>query len=70
MIHKVEDRHKVDVFDALQVQQWMFMTVSFQDSPEEGGAGGENNLVRLDLIVVTGQGDVKKVFVLSEFPKG
>ena len=54
MIHEVENGDKVDVLDSFQVEKRVFMPVPFQDGPEEWGAGGEDNLVRLDLIVVAG----------------
>ncbi len=47
------------------------MPVAAQDGSEEGGAGGEDDLVRLDLVaILTGQRHVEEVFVLAKFAKG
>ena len=54
VVHEVENGDKVDVLDSFQVEKRVFMPVPFQDGPEEWGAGGEDDLVRLDLIVVAG----------------
>ena len=46
------------------------MGVAPQDVPEEGGAGAEDDLVRLQLLlVITAQGHVEKVFVLAQLAK-
>ena len=54
VVHEVEDGDKVDVLDSFQVEKRVFMSVPFQDGPEEWGARREDDLVRLDLIVVAG----------------
>ena len=46
------------------------MGVPSQHRAEEGGAGGQDHLVRLDLLILTGQGHVKEVFVLPQLTEG
>ena len=38
--------------------------------PEEWTTGGENNLVSLNLVVLTRQGNIEEIFIISEFSKG
>jgi len=38
--------------------------------PEEGGAGGQDELVCLDLPGPTAQGAVEKIFLLPDLPEG
>ena len=45
------------------------MAVASQHGAEEGGAGGQDDFVGLQLLVVAGQGHVEEVFVLSQLPK-
>ena len=70
VVHEIEDAHQVAVLDALHVEQRMFVPVPPENGPEEGGAGREDHFMRLDLVVVTGEGDVEKVFILAEFAEG
>ena len=46
------------------------MGVPAEDGSEEWRTCGEYHFVRLDLLVVAGEGHVKEVFVLSEFSEG
>ena len=47
------------------------MGVAPQDVPEEGRAGGQDDLVGLQLLlVITGQGHVKEVLVLAQLAEG
>jgi len=41
--------------------------VPAQDVPEEGGASGEDDFVRLHLGIITGESDIKEVLLLAEF---
>ena len=43
------------------------MGVPAQDVPKEGGASGEDDFVRLHLGIITGEGDIKEVLLLTEF---
>ena len=48
----------------------MVVPVSAQDSSEEGGAGGEDDLVGLQLVaVLAGQRHVKEVLVVAQLAK-
>ena len=48
------------------------MGVLAEDTAEEGGAGGEDQLVGLDVLVAgaDGQGDIEEVFLLPKLPEG
>ena len=46
------------------------MGVLTEDAAEERAAGGDDDLVSFDLIVITGQSYVKKVLLVPELPKG
>ena len=46
------------------------MGVLTEDVAEERAAGGDDDLVSFDLIVITGQSYVEKVFLLPKLPKG
>ena len=54
MIHEVEHSQQVGVLNAFQVQKRVLMWILPQHAPEEGAAGGQNHLVGLDLVIVTG----------------
>ena len=43
------------------------MGVPPEHAAEEGGAGGEDHLVGLDLFIITGQGHIEEVFVVPQF---
>ena len=70
MIHEVEHCHQVDILDTFEVEEGVGVRVLFQDTPKERGASREYNFVCLHLLVITGQGHIKEVFVLSQLPKG
>ena len=44
------------------------MGVPPEDISEEGGAGGEDHLVGGDLVILTCEGHIEEVFVVSELP--
>ena len=46
------------------------MWISFEDRPKEWAAGGEDNFVGLQLVSLTGQCHVKKVFVVPQLSEG
>ena len=46
------------------------MGVLLEDGPEERRAGGEDELVCLDLSCSTADGAVKEIFLLSDLSKG
>jgi len=46
------------------------MRIVPQDSSEEGRAGGEDELVSLDLTVANRKGAIEEIFLFSKFPKG
>ena len=47
----------------------MGMGIPAKDGSEEGGTGGEDHFVGLDLLVLASKGDVKEVFVLPQLTK-
>ena len=44
--------------------------MSFQQLLEEGATGRKDHFVGLDALILTGQGDISKVIVNSEFSEG
>ena len=46
------------------------MGVLLEDGPEEGRAGGQDELVCLDLPGTTAQGAVKEILLPSDLPEG
>ena len=69
VVHEVQHRLNVPEADALQVEQRMLVGVLPQHASEEGAAGGEDDLVGLDLVILACQGHVKEVSVVSQFTK-
>ena len=69
MVHEVQHGLNVPEADALQVEQRMLVGVLPQHASEEGAAGGEDDLVGLDLVILACQGHVKEVSVVSQFTK-
>jgi hypothetical protein len=53
-----------------QVQERVLVPVAPEHCAEEGGAGGQDDFVRLQLLIIARQGHVEKVFVLPELPEG
>ena len=71
MIHKVQHGLEVRVLDPLEVEEGVLVGGAPQDVPEEGRAGGQDDLVGLQLLlVITGQGHVKEVLVLAQLAEG
>ena len=64
-VHKVEDPDHFFVLDSFQVEQGVGVRVPLEDASEERRAGAEDQLVRLDLAVLAGEGHVKKLFVTA-----
>ena len=69
VIHEVEHADQVCILDTLEEEQGMLVAIPSQDSPEEGGTGTQDHLVGLKLLILTGQGDVKEVFVFAQLPE-
>ena len=95
VVHEVEYRHKVRVFDTFQVQEWvvmfeameqgsetdtyvtlrrrivtMIMPISHHSSPEKRGAGGEDELVGLDLLLLARDRHIEKVLLVPYLLEG
>ena len=70
VVHEVEDRLQVSELHPLEVEERVLVGVLPEDGPEEGGAGGQDELVCLDLSGSTAQGTIKEVFLLSDLPEG
>ena len=66
MVHEIQHGHQLLVLDAFQVEQRMLVPVPPKNCLEEGGAGGEDDLVRLQLVVLAGEGHVEEILVLSK----
>ena len=66
MVHEVQDSHQLLVLDTLQVEKGMLVLVSPENRFEEGGTGGEYHLVGEQLVIVAGEGNVEKIFVISK----
>ena len=67
MVHEIQHSHELLVLDTFQVQQGMLVPVPPEDCLEEGGAGGEDDLVCLQLVIVAGEGYVEEILVLAKF---
>ena len=65
-IHEGEHSFQVFELDAAQVDQRVAVLDILQDSPEEIGAGGQDHLVHLDLLVGTDERQVGEIFVLLQ----
>ena len=70
MVHELQDGLDVSVLDAPQVEQWVLVRVPPKHVSEERRTGGENQLVCLDLIVITGQSHVEQFLVLADRLEG
>jgi len=66
MVHEIQYRHQVYVLHSFELQQGVLVLVPLQHGAEEWGAGREDDLVGLQLVIITGESDIKKVFVLSK----
>ena len=66
MVHEVQDSHQLLVLDTLQVEKGMLVPVSPENRFEEGGTGGEYDLVGEQLVIVAGESNVEKIFVISK----
>ena len=53
-------------FYPLQVEEGVAVWVFAEHSTEEWGAGGENHLVRLHLLLLAGQRHVEEILVLPQ----
>ena len=69
IVHRTPPRY-LAILHALQIEQWVLMRVSPENIPEERTAGWHDDLVSLDLFVITSQRHVEKVFILSQLSKG
>ena len=71
VVHEVEDGDQLGVLDPLQVEQRPLVPVHLEHPPEEGRAGGQDDLVRPHLpVVLRGQGHVEEVRVLPQLGEG
>ena len=67
LVHEVEYREQLLVFDALEVEEGMLVRIPTKDVPEERTASREDDFVSLHLGIITGEGDIKEVLLLTEF---
>ena len=67
LVHEVEYREQLLVFDALEVEEGMLVRIPTKDVPEERTASREDDFVSLHLGIITGKGDIKEVLLLTEF---
>ena len=70
VVHKVEDGLEVIVLDALQVEEWMLVRILLEHRPEEGRAGGQDQLVGLDVARAAAQRHVEQIFVVADVSEG
>ena len=66
VVHEVQDGLEVSESDAPQIKKGMCVGVSSEHGSEERRARRENNFVRLDLLIITGQSYIKEVFVFPQ----
>jgi hypothetical protein len=70
MIHKIEDGLQVCILDPLEVEEGVLVGVAAQNVAEEGGAGGQDHLVGLQLLlIITAQSYVEKILILAQLTK-
>jgi len=69
LVHEVHQSRQLRVANPLEVEQRVLVRVTPQHSPEEGGAGREQQLVSRDLTIFTAKGHVEKVFVRADLLK-
>ena len=67
VVHEVQDGLEVSESDAPKIEKGMSVRVSSEHGSEERRARRENNFVRLDLLIITGQSYIKEVFVFPQF---
>lgn len=69
VVHEVQHRLKLRESNALQVEEWVGVGVLAENTSEEWGAGGQDQLVCLDVLVTGahGQGHVEKVLLFPQF---
>ena len=70
VVHEVEHGLQVSELHPLEVEERVLVGVLLEDGPEEGGAGGQYQLVCLDLPGTTTEGAVKEILLLSDIPEG
>jgi len=69
-VHEVEHTEQLLVLDPLQVEEGVLVGVAPEHVPEEWGACGQDDLVSLDLGIITGESHIKEVFFLPQFTEG
>ena len=69
MVHKVQHSQHILVFNALQIKKWVRVRISLQHRSKERAAGRQNYFVRLQLVSLTGECHVEKVFVVPQLPE-
>ena len=57
------------VFNSLQVEERVLMRVPPQNFSEEGAAGSDDDLVGLQLRILTGESHIKKIFLFPQVPE-
>jgi len=70
MVHEVQDGSQVTRGNIPEHNDWVRGRVLLEKSLEGDGAGGEDDLVSLDLFPVTGDGHVHVVILVSQFLEG
>ena len=69
MIHEVENRLEISELNTFEIQKGMGVRVPAEDGSEEGRAGGEDDFMSLNLLIITCQGHIEEVFVLPQLTK-
>ena len=68
VIEEVYDCHQVLKFSTPHVDDGMLMTLGLQQAPKKRAGSGQDNLVGFNLLAIfTGQGDICKLVVTSQF---
>jgi len=70
VVHEVEDSLQVCELHTLEIEERVLVWVLPEDGSEEGGAGGQDELVCLDLSHTTAQGAVEEIFFFPDFSEG
>ena len=69
VVHEVKDGLEIIVLDALQVEERVLVRILLEHRPEEGRAGGQDQLVGLDLARAAAQRHVEQILVVADVSK-
>ena len=70
MVDEVDNGLEISQLDTAEVDKRMMVWQTTENVPEEGAAGGQDDLMHLDLLsIVTRKSQVKEVVIVSQITK-